>query len=266
MFSKFIQPGQIVLDVGANIGAFTIPFANQVGPTGIVHAFEPQRQLSQMISTNVALNQLPNVHVHNVAVGNQFGGSIQVPKLDYSKSANFGAISIHPNEMDWTKQGDTESVPVMTLDSKFYVPGSICPSFLKIDAEGMELMVLQGSQQLIAECLPVLHLENNCVKDSPDILRFIDKFGAYHCHWDVHPYFSSQNYAGETTSVFSEYAYSINVLCYPKDKEVSHIEELQDITRIDFENQKLLLSEYGLSFAGSTNVVGQLGNEMECIR
>lgn len=242
MFSKFIQPGQIVLDVGANIGAFTIPFANQVGPTGIVHAFEPQRQLSQMISTNVALNQLPNVHVHNVAVGNQFGGSIQVPKLDYSKSANFGAISIHPNEMDWTKQGDTESVPVMTLDSKFYVPGSICPSFLKIDAEGMELMVLQGSQQLIAECLPV------------------------HCHWDVHPYFSSQNYAGETTSVFSEYAYSINVLCYPKDKEVSHIEELQDITRIDFENQKLLLSEYGLSFAGSTNVVGQLGNEMECIR
>ncbi len=56
LFKKFIQPGDIVLDIGANIGAFTIPFAKFVGTEGQVFAYEAQTVLTQMISTSALLN------------------------------------------------------------------------------------------------------------------------------------------------------------------------------------------------------------------
>ena len=57
-FSHFVQKGDIVIDGGANIGAFTIPLAKKVGKSGVVYAFEAQRVLSQLLSANVALNEV----------------------------------------------------------------------------------------------------------------------------------------------------------------------------------------------------------------
>ena len=59
--------GDTVLESGGNIGSFTVPFARFVGPTGSVHAFEPQRPLAQLLATNAALNLLKNVHVRHAA-------------------------------------------------------------------------------------------------------------------------------------------------------------------------------------------------------
>src|ERR1700759_4504087 len=58
LLSRFINPGDTVVDVGANIGTHTVAFANLVGAGGVVPAFEPQRRLFQMLSGNVALNAL----------------------------------------------------------------------------------------------------------------------------------------------------------------------------------------------------------------
>jgi hypothetical protein len=99
-----------VLDIGANMGGFTIPFANmvtsstwlactctacllpgsfatdllragwQVGPHGEVWAFEPQRILQQLLTANVALNELVNTRTFHAAVG-RLPGSIAVPKV-----------------------------------------------------------------------------------------------------------------------------------------------------------------------------------------
>ena len=69
LFSKVVKEGDVVIDVGANIGAFSIPLANLVGPKGAIVAFEPQRQLFQLLSANVALNELSNAFVYQKAVG-----------------------------------------------------------------------------------------------------------------------------------------------------------------------------------------------------
>ena len=272
MLSKFIHTGQIVIDVGANIGTFTIPMATKVGKHGIVHAFEPQRVLSQILSANAVLNELHNVHVHNIAVGSgkdvdSNDSFLDVPKLVYTENANYGAVSIHPNEIKWKDIGQVERVKLVGLDEMFYIPGDKCPSVIKIDVEGMELMVLQGSSKLLKECKPVIHVENNCVKDSSDIIKFIDSFQIYICHWDVHPYFNSNNFARNTTSVFPDNAYSINILCYPNDMDVSDIKELQNITKIDATNEKYELTQYGLRFENNEDIIlGQLGTKDVCIR
>jgi FkbM family methyltransferase len=76
----FIRPGDIVIDAGANIGTHTVAFANMVGPTGVVHAFEPQRRNFLMLAGNVAINGLDNVFCHQSAVGDTLG-QIRLPPL-----------------------------------------------------------------------------------------------------------------------------------------------------------------------------------------
>merc|ERR1712224_251774 len=64
-----LRPGDVVIDVGSNLGCYTVPFAERVGRQGKVLAFEPFRWLYQLTTANVALNGLSNVHVFNVALG-----------------------------------------------------------------------------------------------------------------------------------------------------------------------------------------------------
>ena len=69
LFEQIVKPQHIVLDVGANIGAFTLLFSQLVGVKGRVLAFEPQRIVHQMLCANVALNALMNVDVYHACVG-----------------------------------------------------------------------------------------------------------------------------------------------------------------------------------------------------
>ena len=57
LFRQVVQPGTIVLEIGANIGTHTLFFARQVGHDGLVIAFEPQRLVFQCLCANMALNQ-----------------------------------------------------------------------------------------------------------------------------------------------------------------------------------------------------------------
>ena len=61
LFDKYIQKGDIAIDVGANIGTHTLWLANKVGAEGFVYAFEPQRLLFQTLCANLALNSIQNV-------------------------------------------------------------------------------------------------------------------------------------------------------------------------------------------------------------
>ena len=113
LFEQLIGPGEVVLEVGANIGAHTLFFAQQVGAAGRVLAFEPQRILFQTLCGNLALNSVINTHCWNMAVGSE-SGEITVPPLDYARADNFGGIELGMHE-----QGET--VPLATIDS-FQLP------------------------------------------------------------------------------------------------------------------------------------------------
>jgi hypothetical protein len=84
IFDQFVQPGQLVVEVGANIGAHTLFLSRKVGTEGLVLAFEPQRIVYQTLCGNLALNSITNVFCWNTAVGAE-NGEIVVPALDYKK-------------------------------------------------------------------------------------------------------------------------------------------------------------------------------------
>ena len=81
LFRQVVRPGDVVLDVGANIGAHTLFFARQVGPTGEVVTVEPQRVLFQTLCANLALNSVTNVWALPYAVG-AVEGSLLIPRID----------------------------------------------------------------------------------------------------------------------------------------------------------------------------------------
>ncbi|MBI2481553.1 MAG: FkbM family methyltransferase, partial [Planctomycetia bacterium] len=68
-----VTAGQSVLDIGANRGAYTYWLSKAVGPTGVVYAFEPQRELAQYVEDSKRAFRLSNVRVVNKALSNANG-------------------------------------------------------------------------------------------------------------------------------------------------------------------------------------------------
>ncbi len=148
-----------ILDVGANIGGFTLPIAKHVSSTnGKVYAFEPQRIVFQQFCANVFLNRLDNVHAYNIALGDK-GCEIEIPELDFWKSQNIGAFSVDPDIREKIKTEalkrkfftNTESQKICSIEQKtldsFKFGFEI--NFIKVDVEGYELEFFQGGSQTI---------------------------------------------------------------------------------------------------------------------
>lgn len=155
----FIRPGDVVLDVGANIGTHTVPLCQAVGPDGRVLAFEPQRVIYQVMVANVALNSCLNADCRLAAVGDK-PSRLQVPNVDYAHPGNFGMVSF---KWDASEQGlslrrgaqAAEEVEVITLDS---LSLQAC-ALIKIDVEGMEGAVLRGAKKTIKALRPIIYME-----------------------------------------------------------------------------------------------------------
>ncbi|MBN3852074.1 FkbM family methyltransferase [Paraburkholderia sp. Ac-20340] len=158
---EVLPPECVVLDVGANIGVHTLEFARACeSKRGIVHTFEPQRILFQMLAGNVAMNNFQNVHCHLAAVGAQ-QGTLKVPRIDYSVPSSFSGIEFGNGQqkefIGQAPQWDAaeETVPIITLDS-LNLPRV---DFMKIDVEGMEIDVLRGASKIIDTFRPPIYIE-----------------------------------------------------------------------------------------------------------
>merc|ERR1719454_949167 len=89
-----LRPGDVVIDAGANLGSYTIPFAERVGRKGKVLAFEPFRWLHQITTANVALNGLSNVWVFPVGLSTEFSRfEARPPQLRFFSSP--GGMKLH---------------------------------------------------------------------------------------------------------------------------------------------------------------------------
>lgn len=133
-FRRYLRAGDVVADIGANIGDVAIVCARAAGPRGSVHAFEPHPRVFGWLGQNVELNGLANVHMTNTALGERDGA------LDISNDRRDDMNRVLP-------AGGGISVPVRRLDD--LLEGAERVDLLKIDVEGFELFVLRGAPRVL---------------------------------------------------------------------------------------------------------------------
>jgi FkbM family methyltransferase len=129
---KYLNPGDCVYDIGANIGYFTLEFARLVGEKGKIHTFEPHPKIFKVLQRNIKRNHYSNVTSHNAACGE----ITEIKKL-YFSTENEGNHKIIENDKS---EGSTD-VQVVQL-ANFVIKD--IPRFIKIDIEGAELLALKG--------------------------------------------------------------------------------------------------------------------------
>ena len=205
VLGQLCGPGDVVIEVGANMGAHTVPLAMRVGPQGRVLAFEPQRLVFQNLCANVALNSLQNVDCYWAALGGK-DGLLTVPEPDPTQVNNFGGVTLIGIE-----QG--QQIDCHMLDRYLSLPRL---QLIKIDVEGMEADVLSGGKELIRKFKPRLYLENDRMEKSEELMRLVDSLG-YRMYWHLPPLFNPENFYGVPDNVYGD-TVSINMLCVHRDK------------------------------------------------
>lgn len=195
----YIGSGAHIVEVGANIGAMTVPLA-RTGGIARVLAIEPQPSLHRALATNCELNNLQNVETMCAAVG-AAAGSIVVPVLNYDEPNNFGGLDLDPTRENGHR------VPLITLDSLNLEQLDL----LKIDVEGMEIDVLRGGAETIKRLGPIISVENDRPEKSEALIAELRGLG-YELYWMVHSLYNENNYAGNGVNIFGTAACS-NMLC-----------------------------------------------------
>lgn len=146
--TRYLQPGMVFIDVGANVGLFSLVAASRVGLQGQVHAFEPSQREAERMRINVKLNHMLNITINPIAVMETPGNvEFAICEDNYGVFNAVKAVS-HPSGRDYQEQIVT--VPATTIDT--YVEEHNLPavSLLKIDVEGSELSVLRGASNLLS--------------------------------------------------------------------------------------------------------------------
>ena len=199
VFKRFTDKDSVFVDVGANLGAFTIPMAQHCKE---VFAFEPYPYNFHLLCGNIALNDLKNVKAEQYACGDKLG-VIQCTPLATEVPNNLGAHAV--------KEALTNSPFNVRM-----VPMTLPCTFMKVDVEGFELQVLQGAKPMIDVYKPVLFVENDRNDKSDELLHFITKELEYDAFWFSSTLFNEDNYKNNKENVFGNEGCT-NVLCLHKD-------------------------------------------------
>jgi FkbM family methyltransferase len=141
-----LAPGEVALDVGANLGWYSLLLSRLSAPGAEIFAFEPDPKCFELLRRNLARNGATGVQALNVALGERGGMAV----LHRYKASNCGRHTL----LEGSTSGDTVEVPVMTLESFWRERGlgERRVSLLKIDVEGFEYFVLRGAGEVLGRC------------------------------------------------------------------------------------------------------------------
>lgn len=147
---RYATSGMTALDIGANVGVYTLPLAKLVGPTGQVIAYEPGTLNRQHLERSLALNQCGNVVVSGAALSDCVGTGL----LQIESSGELNQLVAQRNDSK-----AVESVEVSTLDAELDRFDWAQVDFMKIDAEGHEAAILKGGQRFFKRYSPLIMFE-----------------------------------------------------------------------------------------------------------
>jgi FkbM family methyltransferase len=150
---EVVRPGYCCIDIGANLDYHALLMARLVGPSGQVIAFEPFPLNFQTLQKNVSLNDLQNVRLEPMAIG-ETSGSLSLffaAEEENSATPSATAYAVHGRQ-------EKLQVPMLSLDG-YLSTGQFVPNLIKIDVEGAELSVLEGARRTLATVRPILLVE-----------------------------------------------------------------------------------------------------------
>jgi FkbM family methyltransferase len=153
---RLLQPGQKVIDIGANCGVYTLSMAKTVGPTGHVWAFEPASSTARLLAEGIAANGFTQVTLERSALSCETGTA----QLSLHEQSELNALVHDPLAV-----GASEAVPLATLDVCLETCGWQDIELIKIDAEGEEANILKGGARFFAEQSPLVLYEVRARKD-----------------------------------------------------------------------------------------------------
>lgn len=160
LLDRYIRSGDWVLDVGANVGHYTVRLSELVGPSGRVIAFEPVTDTFELLAANMGKIGARNVTLMNAAVSETTSiAGMSMPKFDTGLD-NYYMAQLVAGGGDFS----VLCIPVDALE----LPRRV--SLIKIDAEGHEMSVIRGMQALLRRDQPVLIVEDN-VREVASYLR-----------------------------------------------------------------------------------------------
>ena len=214
LFEQICKAGDIVIEVGANIGAHTLYLSKLVG-NGYVFAFEPQRLVFQNLCANLALNSISNVYAYQEAISDE-NGSILIPECDFTKNNNFGGINIEN-----TKNGTT--VNKQKLDNFLNKINRL--KLLKIDVEGMEILVIKGAKELIDKFRPIIYVENDRQEHSKELIELLWSLD-YKMYWHLPKLYNKSNFFCQEENIFGNIV-SVNMFCIHKDLDIKVIDMVE---------------------------------------
>ena len=162
LFSKYVKPGMIVYDVGANVGFYTLLSSLLVNEMGKVYSFEPLPLNISTLKKHIELNKLRNVIVTEKAVSNK----VSTVKFNFGDNRSAGFIS---------KDGQIE-VDTISID-EFIRQDNPQPDLMKIDIEGAEYEALIGAKELLRRKKPVIFLATHSDKLREKCLKLLAEFG-----------------------------------------------------------------------------------------
>jgi FkbM family methyltransferase len=147
---QLLQPGQNVIDIGANYGVYTLPMAKKVGASGHVWAFEPASSTAQFLAQSIAANGFEHVTLEQKAVSS-VPGSAQLTLHVHSELRSIAHGAVSP--------GGSENVSLVTLDDCMDRYRWVDIDLIKIDAEGEEVNIVKGARRFFTNLAPLVQYE-----------------------------------------------------------------------------------------------------------
>ena len=214
IINQLVKKGDFVLDIGANIGYYSVLFSKLVGETGVVFCFEPTEHYSSVLEMNLEANNIQNAEVFKVGLSNKR----QKLEIQIGNSS----ATLHPIENQAIIK--EELIMLTTLDDFMLQHKLQKIDLVKIDIDGHEPLFFEGAQKTLDKFNPIVLLEVNH-------LNYIEAgFSA----WDFYDFLKQNHYIiysedglieFKTKEAFlrkcGNFAYSANIIISRKEIDAS---------------------------------------------
>lgn len=157
LYEELVRPGDVVLDIGANVGAHTLPLAMIVGEGGKVHAFEPTSFAFGKLKSNISLNPVLALRIHAHQCMLMADGELPIVPAVFSSWPLTGEQGLH--EQHRGKLMSTEGATRKSLDQVLSELGVDRVDFIKLDVDGHEFDVVSGGRRSLERLRPKILME-----------------------------------------------------------------------------------------------------------